>query len=109
MFRTAGAMALAAGCAGFLLAGCSAQVSVNTTPTVDKPALEQGISETLTKQVGQKPDSVTCPGPIKAQPGQSERCVLAASGIRYGLSVSINSYQNGKADYNVRVDDQPMN
>jgi hypothetical protein len=109
VFRTAGAVTVAASCAGLLLAGCSAQVTVDTGPSVAKTDLEQGISGTLTKQVGRKPDSVTCPGPLKAQAGQSERCVLASDGTRYGLTVTIRSYQNGKADYNVEVDQHPMN
>lgn len=109
MFRTARAVALAAGCAGFLLAGCSAQVSVNTNPSIDKATLEQGISDTLARQVGHKPDSVTCPGPLAAKVGQSERCVLAAGGTRYGVTATISSYQNGDAHYDVQVDQQPMN
>jgi hypothetical protein len=109
MLRTARTVALVASCAGFLLAGCSAQVSVNTTPTVDKATLEQGITTTLTKQVGRKPDSVTCPGPLKAQVGQSEKCVLVGDGTRYGVTATITSYQNGDAQYDVKVDQQPMN
>jgi hypothetical protein len=109
MFRTVRAVALAASCAGLLLAGCSAQVSVNSNPTVDKANLEQGITDTLTQQVGRKPDSVTCPGPLKAQAGQSVRCVLVGDGTRYGVTATVTSYQNGKAKYDVKVDQQPMN
>jgi hypothetical protein len=108
MFRTAVVVALGASCAGLMLAGCSAHASVNSDPSIDKATLEQGISDTLTKKVGRKPDSVTCPGPLKAKAGQSERCVLVGDGTRYGLTATIASYENGHAHYDVQVDQQPM-
>lgn len=106
MFRTAGAVAVATSFAGFLLAGCS--VSGAPPASIDKPNLEKGITDTLTRQVGRKPDSVTCPGPLKAEVGQSERCVLVGDGVRYGVTATITSYQNGDAKYDVKVDQQPL-
>lgn len=108
MLRTASAVAFAASCAGFLLAGCSAQVSVTPPPSLDKTTVENGITDTLTKQVGRKPDSVTCPGPLKAEVGQSEKCVLVGDGVRYGVTATVTSYQNGDTKYDVKVDQQPM-
>lgn len=106
MLRTTSLPALAASCAGLLLAGCS--VSAGVAANIDKATLEHGITDTLTKKVGRKPDSVTCPGPLKAEVGQSERCVLVGDGTRYGVTATITSYQNGNAQYDVKVDEQPM-
>lgn len=106
IFRTARVVASAASCGIFLLVGCS--VSVGSGPSIDKTTLEQGITDTLTKQVGRKPDSVTCPGPLTAKVGQSARCELVGDGTRYGVTVTVTSYQDGKAKYDVKVDQQPM-
>jgi hypothetical protein len=63
----------------------------------------------LQQQVDQRPDSVTCPGPVKATSGESVRCELAAGSTKYGLTATVNSYSDGKADYSVQVDDKPSN
>lgn len=107
MFRSVGKATLVASCLGLLLAGCS--FSVGTDPSIDKSTVEQGITQMLTKQVGRKPDSVTCPGPLKAKQGESERCTLVGDGAKYGVTVTIASYNNGNANYDIKVDDHPMN
>jgi len=89
--------------AGLTLFGCSSKED-----TVSKETLEQGISDTLTKAVGQKPDKIECPGSIKAEAGQTMRCVLTAGATRYGLTATITSYENGTAKYKAQVDQQPM-
>jgi hypothetical protein len=99
-------MALAACCVGVVLTGCSASVTKDSS--IDKATLEKGISDTLAGKVGRKPDSVTCPGPLKAEAGQSERCVLVGDGIRYGVTATISSYDKGIAKYDVQVDQKPM-
>ena len=90
-------------CAAFALAGCSADA------TVSKENLETGITDALQKSVGQRPDSVDCPGSVTAKAGETTRCVLAAGSTRYGLTATITSYDNGTAHYNVQVDGKPMN
>ncbi len=91
-----------------VLAGCSAKVSSTTEPMVTEDSLERGIAEVLQQKVGQRPDSVTCPGPVKAVTGQSIRCELASGGVKYGLTATVNSYQGGKANYSVQVDEKPI-
>jgi hypothetical protein len=51
---------------------------------------------------------VTCSGPLKAEAGQSERCVLVGDGIRYGVTTTISSYDKGIAKYDVQVGQKPM-
>jgi len=95
-------------CVGLVLAGCSANVTVTEEESISKPTLERDISDTLTEQVGQRPDAVECPGPVKARAGESIRCVLSAENVRYGLTATIDSYTDGRARYTVQVDEQPQ-
>lgn len=93
---------------GLVLGGCHASVS-STPPSVSKADLQNTVSETLTKQVGQKPDKIDCPGPIKAEKGQQTRCVLTAGGDRLGLTVTVTSVQGSDVKFNVQVDKKKMN
>lgn len=105
-FRPVRTVVLAACCLGFALTGCSVEVKTSD-PSITKESLEKGIADVLEQQVGQRPDSVTCPGPVKAAAGESIRCELASGSTRYGLSATVNSYADGKANYSVKVDDKP--
>jgi hypothetical protein len=96
-------------CLGLAVTGCSASVSVTKDdPAITKESLQSGISDVLQQKVGQRPDSVECPGPITAKAGQTARCVLSAGNLRYGLTATVNSYADGKANYGVSVDSKPM-
>ena len=96
-----------ASCGVLALTGCSASVSTGE-PTIAKATLEQGVTDALQKSVGQRPDAVECPDALKAEAGQSTRCVLTAKSVRYGLTATVTAYDNGNARYQVQVDDQPM-
>ena len=95
-------------CAGFLLTGCSVKVGTTEEPTVAKADLEQGVADSLQKSVGKRPDSIACPGPLKAAAGQTARCTLTSGSTHYGLTVTIKSYDNGRAAYDVQVDNKPQ-
>jgi hypothetical protein len=100
--------ALALCCLGLTVSGCSASVSVTKDdPSITKESLQSGISDVLQQKVGQRPDSVECPGPIKAKAGETARCVLSAGNVRCGLTATVNSYADGKANYSVQVDSKP--
>lgn len=113
-------------CAVVALTGCSVSVEpsepadssvVESAPAgsstdesdrmITKATLEQGIADALEKEVGQRPDSVTCPGSVRAKAGESIRCELSSGPARYGLTATVSSYDNGKASYKIKVDDQP--
>lgn len=96
-----------AACAVVAVAGCSVSVETKEDPTISKENLEQGVADALEKAVGQRPDSVECPGSVKAKAGESVRCELSAGSVRYGLTATVSSYDNGKAQYEVKVDDKP--
>lgn len=90
----------------FFLAGCSVRVSVDKQ--VSQGDLEKGISDALQQSIGTRPDTVACPGPIKAVEGESMRCVLTAGGQKVGLTAKIGAVNGTDVKYNVHVDDKPM-
>jgi hypothetical protein len=105
MLLTVRATMVGVACAVVTLTGCSA--SVEAEATVSKADLEQGISDALEEATGQAPDSVDCPGSVKAKVDESVRCELTAGSDKYGLTATITSYDNSKAQYDVKVDEEP--
>ncbi|MEU6642354.1 DUF4333 domain-containing protein [Saccharomonospora sp. NPDC046836] len=110
MFRPVGLKALLVACAVLATCGCSVTVRTGEPDeaTVSKAELERSVTESLTEMAGQQPDAVECPGPIKAKVGETIRCVLTAGGTRLGMTVTIKSYDNGRAKFDVQVDEQPL-
>lgn len=84
-----------------LLSGCG-------TPSVSQDQLEEKIKTQLTAQVGQAPDSIECPGDLKGEVGATQRCVLAAGGTKYGVTVTVTSVEGNTVNFSIKVDDQPM-
>lgn len=109
MLLIARAVLTGAACAVVALAGCSVSVEPQkeAEATISKENLEGGIADALEKAVGQRPDSVECPGSVKAKAGESIRCELSAGTDRYGLTATVSSYADGKAQYDVKVDETP--
>ncbi|GAA3835142.1 MULTISPECIES: DUF4333 domain-containing protein [Amycolatopsis] len=93
-------------CSALLLAGCT--VTVGATPSLSQETVEQGISDTVLRMVGHRPEAVDCPDPLAAQPGNTARCVLTDGGKRYGVTATVTAVANGGADYRIQVDDQPL-
>ncbi|MEU4670593.1 DUF4333 domain-containing protein [Amycolatopsis sp. NPDC023774] len=90
-------------CGIALVAGCPAHVEVQRK--VAKADLEQGIADALQRSIGQRPDSVTCPGSIDAKVGQQMRCELSAGTTRAGLTATVNTVNGSDVRYSVKVDD----
>jgi hypothetical protein len=55
------------------LAGCG-----DSTPTVKQSKVEDKISSGLEKEVGSKPDDITCPGDLEGKVGKTMTCKLTA-------------------------------
>ncbi len=92
---------------GLVLSACSVSVSVGND--ISKADLEKNIATVLEQSNnGRRPDSVTCPGPIKAENGQTARCFLTGGGVKYGLTVTLSKVEGSKATYDVQVDQKPM-
>lgn len=99
MFHTARAVALAAGSAGLLLAGCSTQQGIVHNGMIGRADLERSIVDVFHTTLGDEQISVSCPAPLKAQVGQSETC----SDINYSLNThviaTITSINDGNPQY----------
>ncbi len=92
-----------------LLAGSAAALnltSCSTSPSaVSKTDVEKQVTEQLTKTVGTKPDSVTCPGDLTATVGTTMRCTLTAGATNGGLTVTVTSVNDAAAKFDIKVDD----
>jgi len=87
----------------------TSQSATSTARAVSRADLEAGVSDQLTRSVGQRPKKVTCPSDLPARAGATLRCTLTdgADGV-YGLTVRITSVQGGKTDYDITVDNAPV-
>jgi len=56
-----------------VLPGCTFSAHVNSTPSVSKDALQQDISDRLSK-AGEQPESVTCQEDLVGEVGKTTRC-----------------------------------
>ena len=82
-------------------------VKFDMVETVDKKQVAQVISDKLYQQVGQRPDSVTCPDNLKGVEGATLRCQLADGAKKYGISVTVTNVDAGDVNFDFKVDDHP--
>jgi hypothetical protein len=69
--------------------------------------LENEVKTELTRQVGQAPKEIDCPGDLKAEKGEKMTCTLVADdGSRVDTFVTVTSAEDGKAKFDIQVDDQ---
>lgn len=81
------------------LAGCG-----DPTPTVDRSTLEDRISSGLEKQVGQRPDDISCPDDLEGKVGNTMRCTLTAGSDELGVSVKVTGVDGKHVDFDIEVD-----
>lgn len=79
------------------------------TTRVAAATVAKAAEDALEQQVGTRPD-VSCPHDLAAKVGATTRCTLTAEGLdgTYGITVTVRSVENGKAHFDVKVDDQPQ-
>lgn len=106
MLTVARTMLVIAACGVVALTGCSASVSTEE-PAVSQENVEEGVMVALEELAGRRPDSVECPGELKAKVGESIRCELSAGTDRYGLTATVTSVDDGNAKFDVKVDSEP--
>ncbi|MQY28101.1 DUF4333 domain-containing protein [Nocardia aurantia] len=106
--RIAGCLTVAFAVATTLLTACSGSVSVGTR-SVDKNEVAAQISGKLEQQVGQKPDSVTCPQNLPARTGATLVCTLDDQGTKYDVTVTVTSVDGDQAKFDIQVADTPKN
>lgn len=90
-----------------LISGCT--IGTKAHP-IGRHELEQKISSSLTKNVGQKPDDVSCPHELPAKKGATVRCVLTAGNDKLGVTVRTTSVSDtGRVRFQYQVDKRMMN
>ncbi|BBX72744.1 DUF4333 domain-containing protein [Mycobacterium shinjukuense] len=82
-------------------------VKFDMVETVDKNRVARIISDKLYQQVGQRPDSVTCPDNLKGVEGATLRCQLTDGNSKYGINVTVTSVDGGDVNFDFKVDDHP--
>ncbi|MBW0015895.1 DUF4333 domain-containing protein [Mycobacterium sp.] len=80
-------------------------VKFDMVETVDKNQVASQISDQLTRQVGKKPDSVTCPDNLKGVEGATLRCQLTDGNEKYGVTVTVTNVDAGNVNFDFKVDD----
>lgn len=68
--------------------------------------VEKGISDSLEKEVGRKPERIECPSGLKAEEGAKIECKLHDSGETYSVDVTADKVDGNDVHYNVEVADQ---
>jgi Domain of unknown function (DUF4333) len=63
----------------------------------------------LEEQAGLRPD-ITCLDDLEAEIGAEGRCTLTVGGDpeKYGVTVTVTSVEGDTANFDVQVDEQPM-
>jgi hypothetical protein len=82
-------------------------VKFDMVETVDKNQVAKVISDKLFQQVGDRPDSVTCPDNLKGVEGATLRCQLADGAKKYGINVTVTNVDAGDVNFDFKVDDHP--
>lgn len=88
------------------VAGATLVTGCSSTPSVSQSQVEDKISTQLEAQVGQKPDSVDCPGDLEGEVGKTMDCTLTAGSDELGVSVKVTKVDGKKVDFDFQVDDQ---
>ena len=68
-----------------------------------------GAEDALESEVGLRPD-VSCPDELEAEVGAETRCTLSVEGddAEYGVTVTVTSVEDDTANFDVQVDDEPL-
>jgi hypothetical protein len=80
---------------GLAGAGCS------TEKVVDKKDVQNTVSSNLEKNLGQKPDSVTCPSDLKGKVGATLDCQAKTAGVSFTVSLKVTSVDGDTVHYDV--------
>ncbi|MFW6600171.1 DUF4333 domain-containing protein [Propionibacteriaceae bacterium Y2011] len=72
-------------------------------PTVSQADVEEQISTQLEKQVGTKPDQVTCPGDLTGEVGTTMTCTLTHEGQSLDVNVEVTEVEGSTVRFNIKV------
>jgi hypothetical protein len=89
------------------LSACS--FSFGSTDALPADEVAEGAEDALEGQVGVRPD-VSCPEDLEAEVDAETRCTLTVDGDpeEYGVTVTVTSAEDGTANFDVQVDDEPL-
>lgn len=93
--------------AALMVAGCSFSFNIGDT-SVDSEEISRQASAALEEQIGRAPDDLTCPEDLPGEVGASIRCELTDGGQSYGVTVTTTAVEGSSVDFDVQVDEQPM-
>lgn len=99
-------LALAAIGTSLVVAGCSANTEAQSK-AIDQDVVARKATESLSKKVGEKPDSVTCSKDLPLQQGATVRCILTEGGESIGLTATVAETNGDEYRLNFQVDQQP--
>ena len=81
------------------LAACSSGA------TLSRADVEDQVSTQLTKEVGQKPDKVTCPGDLDGKVGTTMTCVLTAGSDTIDTHLKVTKVDGSTVHFSIQVAD----
>ncbi|SOE00020.1 DUF4333 domain-containing protein [Blastococcus haudaquaticus] len=69
----------------------------------------EGAEDALEAEVGLRPE-VSCPDELAAEVGAETRCTLSVEGDdqEYGVTVTVTSVEDDTANFDVEVDEEPL-
>lgn len=74
-------------------------------PALDRSEVEQEVRTRLGESVGREPEQVSCPDDLRAEVGRTIRCTLTDSGTTVGVTVTVRSFADDVATYDIEVDE----
>jgi Domain of unknown function (DUF4333) len=84
-----------------VVSGCSFSASTSQEKAVDKADVADQIGTKVNEKAGHKPQSVTCPGDLKAAVGASLDCQMTDNGQTYGVNVTVTSVDGNKVNFDI--------
>ena len=94
---------------GLLLLPVLAGLAACGAGTVDVADVTARAEQLVEEQLGGVDARVDCPGDLPAEVGAEMRCSVTAEDVpdAYGLTVTVTSVEDGRASFDIVVDDQP--
>ena len=81
-------------------------VNFRIAPTLLRSSVEEQVSSSLARQVGQTPDDISCPDDLVGRVGVKMRCTLTAGSDQLGVTVTVTSVEGKTVNFDIEVDDQ---
>ncbi|MDT0305523.1 DUF4333 domain-containing protein [Streptomyces sp. DSM 44917] len=101
--RSRAVTGIALGALSLLLAtGCS-----SSDPVIDRTEVGEQSSAVLEERFGGD-INVTCPEDLPAEVGATIRCEVTGTGPTYGATVTVTSVDGDDAQWDIEVDDEPL-